>query len=185
MVAKHEDDLERFVAFIREVDVAMLTTADESGHLRSRPMMTQEVDTDGVLWFFSGSHDGKAHEIQHNAQVNISYALPKHNRFVSVSGRAELTSDRERIHRLWKPLYRAWFPEGPDDPKLSLLKVHIEKAEYWDSPSSTVVQIIGMTKALFSGKPYQAHEGEHGRFELQETFTPMQGQPNPPPGVIL
>ena len=32
-----------------------------------------------------------------------------------------------------------WFPEGKDDPEIALLRVNLEKAEYWDSPSSTVV----------------------------------------------
>jgi general stress protein 26 len=41
---------------------------------------------------------------------------------------------------------KAWFPDGLDDPDLALLRVHVEAAEYWDSPSSTMVHIVGFVR---------------------------------------
>jgi general stress protein 26 len=62
---------------------------------------------------------------------------------------------------LWNPIYKAWFPEGLDDPTLCLLKISVEEAEYWDSPNSKLVQIAGFVKALVTGQ--SADGGEYGR----------------------
>jgi hypothetical protein len=59
-----------------------------------------------------------------------------------VSGTAELTSDRERIRRLWKPECRTWFPLGAEDPDLALLRVRVDRAEYWDAPNGRVVHLL-------------------------------------------
>jgi hypothetical protein len=57
-------------------------------------------------------------------------------------------------------MYRAWFPDGLDDPDLALLKVTVEQAEYWDSSSSMMVHLAGFVKALATGQPYAAGENE-------------------------
>jgi len=50
---------------------------------------------------------------------------------------------------------------------LALLKVQVEKAEYWESPSSKVVQLIGFVKAVATGKPYEG--GKNEKIELGNT----------------
>jgi general stress protein 26 len=68
--------------------------------------------------------------------------------------------DRGKIEQLWKPSLKAWFPQGTSEPDLALLKVDVERAEYWDAPSSPVARAIAVVK----GAPAQA--GEHRRLEL-------------------
>jgi general stress protein 26 len=147
--------MNHLLELISDVKVAMLTTQDADGNLRSRPMQTTETEGGGVLWFFTTDHHGKAHEIEQDPRVNLSYAMPDKNRYVSVSGLGEIVHDLSKKKELWKPIYKAWFPEGPEDAHCALLKVYIEKAEYWDATSSTIVQIVGFTKALLTGKPYR------------------------------
>jgi general stress protein 26 len=77
-----------------------------------------------------------------------------------------LIRDREKAKELWNPILKAWFPEGLEDPNLALLKVSVEKAEYWDTPSGKMVQAIGFVKALATGKRYEADQGEHSKVEL-------------------
>ncbi len=68
------------------------------------------------------------------------------------------------MEELWNPILKAWFPEGLDDPNICLLKVNVEQAEYWDSPSSTLVQIGGFVKALVTGQ--RADGGENEKINL-------------------
>jgi len=149
---------------IKEIRFAMLTSIRHDGMPHSRPMATQEVETDGDLWFFTGRSTHKIGEIEANPLVNLSYADPAHNRFVSVSGTAELVENRVKAKALWNPLYKAWFPKGLEDPELILMKVAVEHVEYWDTTSSTMVQLAGMVKAAVTGK--RAAGGDHGEFEL-------------------
>ena len=145
---------------IQGIKVAMLTTLEDDGSLHSRPMATQEAEFDGTLWFFTRAGTAKVHEVEHDQHVNISYADPAGNRYVSVSGRAQLVRDKIKVEELWSPVLKAWFPDGLDDPELALLKVSVEKAEYWDAPSSTVVHIVGVAKALATGQPYEPGDNE-------------------------
>ncbi len=148
---------------IKDVEIAMLTTMD--GYtLRSRPMQTQEAEFDGSLWFFTSTDTHKTDEIEKDNRVNVAYASPADNTYVSVSGTASLVKDKEKIEELWNPILKAWFPKGLEDPTLILLKVSVEQAEYWDSSSSTVVQVVGFVKALVTGE--RADGGDHGKVNL-------------------
>jgi len=163
---------EHLQKLIKDVEVAMLTTVSGEDFLRSRPMMTQQSDDDGVLWFFTNDHQAKAQELAEDPRVNVSYSKPADNKFVSVSGLGEVVHDEEKKRKLWKPIYKAWFPEGVDDPHLALLKVYIEKAEYWDAPASTWVEVAGFAKALLTGKPYDASHAEHDTIDLLKNPRP-------------
>ena len=141
---------------------AMLTTVGPDGSLRSRPMATLKTDFDGDLWFFTASPSGKVAELHADNRVNVSYSLPNEHRFVSVAGHAELVRDAAKIRSLWNPLYKAWFPEGPDDPSIALIRVSVEQVEYWDSPSGMMVTLFGLAKAVLTGKRYEGEISEHG-----------------------
>jgi general stress protein 26 len=161
-VEARQDAIDTLAPLIEDVKVAMMTTLDDSSHvLRSRPMVTQEAPfDDGTLWFFTGRDTAKVSEIDEEHEVNLSYAAPSENRYVSVSGTARLNVDRAKLAELWSPPLRAWFPDGLDDENLALLKVQVEQAEYWDPESSTLVQITGFVKALATGERYEGGENE-------------------------
>ncbi len=160
----NQDDVKKLGELIEAIKFAMLTTSDKDGTLRSRPMTTQQVEFDGDLWFFAGKDSGLAQETHKQHQVNLAYAAPDDNRYVSVSGLAEWVQDKQKIKELWNPLYKAWFPDGLDDPNLALLKIHVEKAEYWEAPGGAVVTLVGFVKALATGQP--ADVGKHEKIEF-------------------
>ena len=146
------DDIKKMGEMIKDIRFAMLTTAMPDGTLRSRPMATQQAEFDGDLWFFTAASAPKVGEVQRERQVNVSYADAGSQRYVSVSGSAQLVRDRPKIEQLWNPIFRAWVPQGLEDPDLALLKVSVERAEYWDAPSGKLVQLYGFVKALATGK---------------------------------
>lgn len=160
----HNENIKKLHDLIKDIKFAMLTTVEEDGTLRSRPMVTQQSKFDGNLWFFTNAKAPKVDEAQHNQHVNVSYAAPNDQKYVSVSGTAQLVRDRKIIEELWSPLYKAWFPKGVDDPDVALLKVSVDKAEYWDSPSSAVVRLVGFVKAVVTGEPI-SNIGEHEKID--------------------
>lgn len=147
---ENNESIEKLKEMLEGIDFCMLTTID-GGQLRSRPMSTQEFEFDGDLWFFTRDNTHKTDEIAKDPRVNVAYSKPDDNRYVSVSGTAELVKDRAKMEELWSPVLKAWFPDGLEDPHIALLKVAVEQAEYWDAPSSSIVQLFGMAKALATG----------------------------------
>ena len=148
------DELEKLREMVKDIDFCMLTTIDENGDLHSRPMSANgEIDPNGDLWFFTGASSHKVQEVAQSPKTNVSFADPKNQRYISITGVAQLVRDRKKIEELWKPEFKMWFPEGKDDPEVALLRVSPEKAEYWDSPSSTVSYALSFVSSLVTGKP--------------------------------
>ena len=147
---------------IKDVRIAMLTTVYDADELRSRPMAYQHPDSgfDGTLYFFTKADSGKVGEVAADHNVNVSFANPKGQDYVSVSGAARLSRDKAKMKELWNPAYKAWFPDGLEDPDIALLIVDTKRAEYWDSPSSVVVHLVGVIKASVTGTPMKGGENE-------------------------
>ncbi len=161
-----ENDLEKLRELVKDIDFCMLTTVDEGGGLHSRPMSSNgDIDENGDIWFFTNASSHKVSEIAELPKVNVSFADPDNQRYVSVSGVAQVVRDREKIEELWRPEFKIWFPEGKDDPEIALLRVSLEKAEYWDSPSSTIGYALSFVSSLVTGK--EPDMGENRKVDLQ------------------
>jgi general stress protein 26 len=150
---------------VKDLRFGMLTTLDADGSLSSRPMTTQQTAFDGTLFYFAPDDGPLADAIAANAIVNVTYADPGAMRFVSVSGVAELVKDVAEKRRLWSPMVEAWFPSGPDDPHVALIRVDVQQAEYWEAASSRMVQLFAMAKALVTRRP-PTDLGEHHEVKL-------------------
>lgn len=146
---------------VKDIKFAMLCTTHKNGYVHSRPMGTQGMDKDGDIWFLTAKDSEKIHDIKANPKVCICYAEPSDNTYVCVMGEAEEVDDQRKIDELWTPIAKAWFPEGKDDPNLTLLKVTPHEAEYWDSDSNKIVVGIKMLSTIVTGKEY-VEEGAHG-----------------------
>ncbi|MEA5618370.1 pyridoxamine 5'-phosphate oxidase family protein [Cronbergia sp. UHCC 0137] len=142
---ERNQNIQQLRQLIEGIDCAMLTTLDDDGSLHSRPMsVCGEIDSAGVLWFFSLANSYKIHEIQHHQQVNVSFSAPDHNRYISISGTAQLVREHNKLQEKWQPKLETWFPQGLDEPNIALLKVKIHKADYWDSSSNFAAKTISL-----------------------------------------
>ena len=158
----NKPQLKKIQELISSIKVGMLVTLDDGqGAMYARPMQTQEMDADGCLWFFSREDTDKDYEIRQDALVNVSYADSNNSNFVSVSGKANVVHDKAKMEELWSPIMKAWYPQGLETPGISLIKVEIDSAAYWDTSASTMVEIYKIAKAIVTGTQYQ--DGEHGK----------------------
>jgi general stress protein 26 len=161
------NNIKKIRDLIKDIDYAMLTTIDSEGKLHSRPMSTnREVEFNGDVWFFTYASSLKVDEVNRQHEVNVSYAAPNKNSYVSLTGTAEIVRDKAKLKELWQPQLKAWFPKELDEPDIALLKVNVEKAEYWDSPSSIVANAISLAKSITTGKP-ASNIGEHAKVDLK------------------
>jgi general stress protein 26 len=146
-MAQTYDSVAKLNELIRGIDFAMLTTIRPDGSLHSCPMATQEVDADGIIWFFSHSNTEKVDALRTESRVNLAYSDADGQQYVSISGKCELVCDHAKAKQLWKPVYETWFPKGIDDPNLILLKVHVQGADYWHTDQGRMVKVEGFAKA--------------------------------------
>jgi general stress protein 26 len=115
---------------VKNIRVAMLTTQEKDGGLRSRPMVCASLDQD-ALWFITKEHTPKVAEAQEHQAVNVAFASPEKGAYVSVTGQAQVVHDEKLLQKFWSAELSRWFPQGVSDPDLALLRIDIRHTEQW------------------------------------------------------
>ncbi len=133
--------MKRLGDLIEGIGYGMLTTPLEGGTLHSRPMHTETIQSDGTLLFFTRASSPKAQELARHPQVNVTY-MGKGGDWIAIAGRARLLRDPAKMKELWKSLYKAWFPKGLAEQDLALLRITIDTADYWETPSSNPNRLV-------------------------------------------
>ena len=122
-----------------EFETAVLTTRGPDGHYHARPMAVQGQEAGEAIWLATSRDSEKCRDIAHDPQVALSFHEGAHGAdYLSVSGRAELVDDRAKVRELWDAGWKPWFPDGPDQADLVLIKVVPEHVEYVDPPGGTL-----------------------------------------------
>ena len=161
-------DTSKLWDMIEDIRFGMLTVRGADGRLYARPMTTRngEADRGGVIWFFISRSGQPVADLATSPDVNVSYAKPDSDCYVSVSGSARVVDDPGKARELWSPAAEAWFPGGVEDPDLALVPVLVAEAEYWDVRSNKAVQLFKLAKAAITGEQ-PADLAEHRRVRLR------------------
>lgn len=144
---------EKVFDLVAEARIAMMATLGADGHWHSRPMATAKEPFDGDLWFLTDVRSEKVEDLNRNREVLLAYSDEDKQNYVSITGHAVTIRDQDMIDELWSEPARLWFPDGPSDPNVALIRVSLNTAEYWDAPSGTMVMLLGYAKALTGAQP--------------------------------
>ena len=154
-----QEKLGQLYELIDGIRIALMTTRRSDGTLVSRPMATQARAEGTDLWFMTNAETAKIDELEHDPQVNLAYYASGTHEFVSVSGVARLSRDRELIRRLYKPDWRAWLGSegelrdgGPDDPRIMLVLVEAQSATYLKAHHGKAVTLFNVIKGAVTGE---------------------------------
>ena len=109
---------------------AMVTTVDRQGALQSRPMPPQHADEDGTLWFIAPRRSSLADQLREQPAVLITWGDARSRRYLSMNGVARVLHDPAKAAELWDAAVRSWFPDGPADPDVAVIKVELDSSEY-------------------------------------------------------
>lgn len=150
--ALNSSELDKLKAQIKGITTAMFTTQGLNGNLHTRPMAALEMDPDGTLWFFTYRESNKVQEIQKDNRVALGFSDPGSETYVATSGLAEEVSDPAKVNELWGDFLKTWFPNGKDDPSLTLLKVTTHAGEYWDRPGGKMMLFFEIAKGALTGE---------------------------------
>jgi general stress protein 26 len=152
----HTHDTAKLVALLDDKPIAMMTTFGPDGP-RSIPMARQEVDPSAELWFITARDTEHTRAIQTEPRVSLTFSA--RDSWVAMTGRAHVVDDNAKLEELWNTFAEAWLPEGPDSERAVLIRVDVEKAEYWDSPGGKLASLLSFAKVKLTGDTYDADHG--------------------------
>jgi general stress protein 26 len=150
MSAVDEKQADRVWEIIGRAPVCMMVTS-YAGGLRARPLEARPDRNAEVIWFLTDVRGLKDDEIEADCNICLTFVYPKDKVYLSITGDAFVSRDPARARMLWNEEQQIWWPGGPEDPNLLVVKVEPKRAEMWDGPASSAVAAFEFAKARITG----------------------------------
>ncbi|MRW89379.1 general stress protein [Duganella sp. FT80W] len=126
-----QDQINAIAARIKDVRFGMFTTLGDDYVPSSRPLAAQRIDNEGNLWFLVSDEAPFVEDVRQHPDVNVSFANPEQQIYLSLTGLAYLVRD---------------------SPHPTMLRVKIQTAEYWDASTSKMQQLVLLARSALSGR---------------------------------
>ena len=150
-MADRATDIDHVWKLIGDIPIAMVVTHEGQGqNMRARPMAVRSARDEGAIYFLTDADTPKAEEIRHNQSICLALSDNKNQKYVSISGHAEMIDDRERVKKFWSVYDKAFWPDK-NDPRIRVLRVTPESAEYWEG-AGKIVTAVKLASAIVSGE---------------------------------
>ena len=121
-------------------------------------MAVRPAREEGAVYFLTDADTPKAEEIRRNQSVCLALADNKSQKYVSISGHAEMIDDKERVRKYWSVYDKAFWPDK-NDPRIRILRVTPESAEFWEG-AGMVVTAVKLVAAIASGERMNLGDNE-------------------------
>ncbi len=160
-----QEAIDKFKELVKHEATCLFTTRLTQVPLTTRPMGVRKVCDQGNFWFLSPADSDKNKEIATDPRVQLFFLNTSDYEFLTVYGKATITRDPKKIDELWTDIANAWFSEGKDDPRVSVIKVSPEEGFYWDTKDGKLVSMVKILASAVSGKTLE--EGVEGTISVR------------------
>ena len=142
---------DQFFKQLKNNHTVMLGVNTQIGHMAP---MTAFVDDEGRdrehIYFFTRNDSQIAKGSGEDAHMVV---FGKHDDYHScVHGRLQEISDASVRDKFWNPILSAWYPQGKEDPALTILEFEPSRAEIWASTSNSFKFGFEIAKANATGE---------------------------------
>jgi general stress protein 26 len=145
------DDLTHVWDLMEKIRTCMLVTWDGAAQ-RARPMSASPRTKEHAIYFLADARREKIEQIAQFPKVLLTFADTGGQKYVALSGRAEISNDRNKIKDLWSPFAKAWW-DSAEDPSIRVLRVDPIEAELWDSPGTLIATVKMLSAAATGTRP--------------------------------
>lgn len=139
---------------LRAFKTAILTTRGADGRLRARPMAMRQAVRREEIWFATSIASKKCEDLAHDPRCALVLYDAAEGTTIAISGRGEVIRDRKLARELWDVSWLRWFPEGPAQRDVALLRVIPDLVERHDAETGEVVVLHPAARA--GGRPRRA-----------------------------
>jgi general stress protein 26 len=138
-----EEAIEKVKQLVKKAGTCFFCTSIKTGRpFLTRPMAAQKTDDEGNLYFLSASDSNHNAEIELDPMVQLLFQGSSYDSFLTLYGKATINRDKSLIHELWNPMFKTWFTEGEDDPRITVIKIAATEGYYWDTKHGKLVSFV-------------------------------------------
>ncbi len=130
----------------------MCTGISTGKKMNTRPMSVQKIDDEGNFYFLSAADSHANSDILHEPHAQLFFKGSSHSDFLTVYGYAKILKDKNLIKELWQPVYKTWFTEGENDPRITVIKLSADDGYYWDNKHGNAIALLKMAVGAITGK---------------------------------
>jgi general stress protein 26 len=146
-----EEGRKKIAELVKGIRIGMMTTQAKDGSMGARPMAVQDKPFDGTLWFLTRRSSEKVTELDRDQHITLTFSEPSDSKYITLKGRGTAMQDRAKVRELWNPMYKAWFPQGEDDPEITVLRVDVIEGFFWEASSSKILLYAKYLAAAVTG----------------------------------
>ena len=149
------DALEKLRQLLADFPIATMVTVQRSGTITARPIgvVGDHAAFDGQLWFITDRRSRKVQAINGGAATFLIFEDHDKGAYLHLTGQAHVVEDRARLEKLYTPVQRTWFPDGLDDPHMTLIRFDADRGEFWDKHNGMLRLLAAFAKAMVTGTP--------------------------------
>ena len=120
----------------------------------AQPMTAQlDEDANHAIWFYTQ----RDNRLAQGGPAMVQFVSKDHKIFACIRGTLVAETDTATIERHWSNIVESWFPGGPRDPALLMLRFELDDAEIWEGDES----YAGFFKMLLGWKIDPQDTGRH------------------------
>ena len=126
----------------------ILSTINEEGF--PRPVAIDVIAHDGIreIWMTTYRNSAKARHLLRDQKAGVAFVREADS--ASLTGKAEVVTDKDTLRRYWKDFFSHYYPDGPYDEKnyglmASILSSHSESVAFIPSASQWVFRNNSIT----------------------------------------
>ena len=168
-------EIQRAWDVIEKVGVCMLTTVSDGG-LRSRPLEARLNRSEGRIYFVTDVRGSKDDEIREAEHVGLVFIEPKEKVYLSLAGHAEVMREPHVAEAIWRKPDNVWWPHGPSDPNVRVIRFTPHLIEYWDGPASQAEAKAEFAKARATGEKPDLGENRKVTINLTAEHLPARAR---------
>ena len=120
------------------------------------------------LIFHANTESGKTDDLQSDPDINLAF-LASDGQWASISGKASIETDREKVRKYYSPALKAWIGDlgdgkhdgGPEDPRVCVIKVKAVTVQYAVSLRTAIGGFTEFAKGVVTGEAPQVNKLRH------------------------
>ena len=160
-----DESRDHLIDIVKSFNTAMFITMEADGTAHARPMSIARVGPGNELFLVTSVKSPKIANIV--SQPLVTLTMQGTALFVALSGNATIVYERSTIEELWSEAWRAWFPDGKTDPDICLIRIDLEKGEYWDmSGTRGIAFMLEAAKSFAPGRKVESNESQNAKVAL-------------------